>query len=234
MMKYLSFVAFFIFLTSFSHAYYADVTFVVAENGDVTVSGLTNVPEFSGVNSSWTSKRDSNWMLNLTFNYSFQSFVFTISLPTHATIQYLKSSRPVRIGAEGNSPVISLSGQNTLSPEFVVQYQIKKSKKSGIWLYLSLFAILALLVLVIIFRKSKEKIWFDISTLPERQKDIVQLLLRGFKTQKYIEEKLKIPKSSVSRNINSLVNKGIVKKTEKGMSNQLEINYDKPVPPGSG
>ncbi len=74
------------------------------------------------------------------------------------------------------------------------------------------------------------KPWYDKSKLLDRQKDIVEILEKnnGSLLQKKLEEQLKIPKSSLSRNIDSLVRQGIITKQEKGMSNVLTLNKTKP------
>lgn len=65
------------------------------------------------------------------------------------------------------------------------------------------------------------------SYLPQRQKQIIEILCDKKQiTQKKLELKLNIPKSSVSRNIQSLVNKRIIIKKESGNTNILELHED--------
>lgn len=65
------------------------------------------------------------------------------------------------------------------------------------------------------------------SYLPQRQKQIIEILCDEKQiTQKKLELKLNIPKSSVSRNIQSLVNKRIIIKKESGNTNILELHED--------
>lgn len=62
----------------------------------------------------------------------------------------------------------------------------------------------------------------DISHLPERQQEIINILRDKKKvTQKQLEELMNIPKSSVSRNVQALFIKGIVEKQNVGQSNYV-------------
>lgn len=63
------------------------------------------------------------------------------------------------------------------------------------------------------------------SYLPLRQREIISILCEEKQiTQKVLEKKLNIPKSSVSRNIHSLVIKKIILKKESGNTNILELH----------
>ncbi|MFP4401911.1 MAG: helix-turn-helix transcriptional regulator [Candidatus Nanoarchaeia archaeon] len=66
------------------------------------------------------------------------------------------------------------------------------------------------------------------SHLPLRQQKIISILCSEKRiTQRLLEKKLNIPKSSVSRNIQSLVNKHIIVKKESGNTNVLELNLER-------
>lgn len=62
---------------------------------------------------------------------------------------------------------------------------------------------------------------YNESALTERQKQIVRLIDNkgGSSTQAVLEKELSIPKASLSRNLETLSKKGIIKKESKGMSN---------------
>ena len=63
------------------------------------------------------------------------------------------------------------------------------------------------------------------SYLPSRQQEIISILCEEKQiTQKALEKRLNIPKSSVSRNIHSLVIKKIIVKKESGNTNILELH----------
>lgn len=62
----------------------------------------------------------------------------------------------------------------------------------------------------------------DISIFPKRQQDIILILKEKKKiTQKELELIMNIPKSSISRNVNTLISKRIIRKERIGNSNYL-------------
>ena len=79
-------------------------------------------------------------------------------------------------------------------------------------------------------KKESKEAWYNKEILIPRQRDIVGVLESHQKpvTQKYLEEHMEIPKSSLSRNIDSLVKRGILNKESNGMTNLLSINPKRP------
>ena len=113
----------------------------------------------------------------------------------------------------------------------LAQYRIEKSNTSSldniknIVIYLSLLVIV-LIIVGVVFGKIKKRtipkaLHYHPESLTERQKAIVDFVMENKQpvTQAIIEKELKIPKSSLSRNIEALVRKGILKKESKGMTN---------------
>ena len=73
--------------------------------------------------------------------------------------------------------------------------------------------------------KEENKVNYDIKNLPERQQEVIKLVEKNKKmTQKQLEAAMSIPKSSVSRNVQALVIKGILKKEKAGQSNYITLN----------
>lgn len=65
---------------------------------------------------------------------------------------------------------------------------------------------------------------YDIKKFSPRQQDMINLLEENkHLTQKQIEEMMKIPKSSVSRNIRTLELKGVIEKDRIGQTNYIHI-----------
>ncbi len=65
--------------------------------------------------------------------------------------------------------------------------------------------------------------------LPERQKMIITLIREspsGFVTQAKLEKETGFPKSSLSRNVDSLVRKGFIQKEQTGMTNTLSLKLN--------
>lgn len=78
--------------------------------------------------------------------------------------------------------------------------------------------------------RAEQGSWYEKELLPDRQRKIVELLEKYNRpvTQKLLEKEMGIPKSSLSRNIDSLAIRGIIKKENKGMTNVLYTNPKKP------
>ena len=76
--------------------------------------------------------------------------------------------------------------------------------------------------------KEKEKPSIDLTLFSPRQQDIIKILQGKDKiTQKELESIMKIPKSSISRNIQTLVIKGIIKKENVGLTNYISLTEEK-------
>ena len=72
--------------------------------------------------------------------------------------------------------------------------------------------------------KEKEKNNIDLSLFSPRQQDIIKILEeKGKITQKELETIMKIPKSSISRNIQTLVIKGVIQKESVGLTNYISL-----------
>lgn len=71
---------------------------------------------------------------------------------------------------------------------------------------------------------SNVKELINLDLLSGRQKEIVEILLKRDKiSQKELQEILKIPKSSVSRNVNSLVSRGFIVKQRSGITTFISL-----------
>ncbi|MGM5481188.1 MAG: helix-turn-helix transcriptional regulator [Nanobdellota archaeon] len=246
----LKLVSLFIFIVILSTAisaqdHYGDLEIDVTESGLVTISGLTNA-EGLLVNetSEYTSKDGKYWLLNITSDKRFSNLVFTISLPKGSSINYLKV--PGFNGVSHTDRSLEISGAASNTPfEILVQYEVNRSMENGssgvsLPVILGVALLVLLFVLVILFRKrlfqkqksgtaesaaeNKEKS-YDLERLSERQRIIMELLERndGSMTQAQLEKQTDMVKSSLSRNIDSLVRKEIIGKERSGMSNIIFI-----------
>lgn len=75
--------------------------------------------------------------------------------------------------------------------------------------------------------KLNEEQNFIYKNLPIRQQEIITILQENKKiTQKELQKKMNIPKSSISRNINSLISRNIITRTKYGQTNYLEIKKE--------
>lgn len=211
--------------------YYADVTLDVEETGAVTVSGVSNHPELAaGTTHAFTSKNKEYWLLNVTAP-NLDEFLITVKLPAGAELNYVSAKSAVGISSEGERVVLKRIGSNS-SVELVAQYRLADQVQRA-WLPYLIVAVAALVLFTSILygvvarglvRRPRKALTFN-DGLPQRQKDILQLLERsgGKLTQKQIEDALRLPKSSVSRNIDALARRGLVAKQTQGFTNTIHI-----------
>jgi len=139
-------------------------------------------------------------------------------MPKYAEINYLKTPRLARIDSSQNHITVTGTGEDQ---RFVIvtQYSFEKPKTS--YWFLAIPSIGVGLFLFYKFKPKKRKI-YNKDVLTKRQKLIFELVEKNKKiTQAELEKKLDMPKSSLSRNIESLVRKGYITKERKGMTNLL-------------
>ena len=240
---------FFTFLLLFSIIYfpiisaedfYADIKIDVDSNGFVTIDGVTNYPELLTENTeNYTSKKQSNWLLNITNDDIFSDFFYVLTLPKGSSINYIKSSGFIRIEENQGNLIVKGFGENE-SISILVQYQIDKSsddeilKLDYIFIFLIVFIIGVILLITYTlikgkkvkneFEQIKESI-IDFRGLNKRQKEIMKLLIdrKIPLTQTDIQKELNLPKAAVSRNIRRLEIKGLIEKEKIGMSNLIRL-----------
>ena len=207
-----------------SQQYYADVDITVEDNGLVSVSGITNHPGLKVTDASeYTSKSGQYWILNITISDVFSDFVYSLRLPEGSVVNYLKSESSIGIRHDWQGMVIEGEGRNE---PFVIIVQYSISPLEAEFPYLVLLLPVAAVVVAVYWnaraRKPARKRYRP-ELLTERQLSVVRLLEREGRpvTQKVMERELGIPKASLSRNIDSLVRKGVISRERKGMSNVI-------------
>lgn len=214
--------------------YYSDVEITVDSSGFVTIKGVTNHPDLLVENTErYTSKKQSYWLLNITKDEVFSSFVYVLSLPAGSSINYVKSSE-FRIETSNGNLIVTGFGENKPF-SIVVQYQIQKTSETSsilnfdMIIYIFLICIIIFVVIILFFKKSKQKEasfkGYTLKGLNERQRNIMKLLIERKTplTQTDIQKELKIPKAAVSRNIRGLEIKGLIEKEQIGMSNLIRL-----------
>ena len=224
--------------------YYADVTIDIDDSGFVTIDGITNHPDLLAEDTEvYTSKKQSYWLLNITKDGVFSDYIFVLALPEDSSINYIKSSGSIRIEEELGNLIVKGFGQNE-SFYIIVQYQVKKSSDDKELIGTDTLLIIVALILIIGFfliiilgsinkrkhliaveKPTKDGIEHNLSGLSNRQKSIMELLIKRNRplTQTEIQQELKMPKAAVSRNIHSLEIKGLVEIEKIGMSNLIKI-----------
>ena len=228
-------LVFLVLVSSSYAALYADVTFEVDETGSVAISGETNYEPFSGTTNELTSKVGSYWLLNIT-TPSFEEYIYHIMLPPYATINYIKANNPVRIEDDkGTLTIVGTSSNESMN--VVVQYSIDTTPKGSNSMLVGgiLIVIVIGASLYVKYKKAlqrnerkqdteEKKSKIDRKRFTERQLQIIDYLeKKGTVTQAELEKALQLPKSSLSRNIDALVQKGTIFKESKGMSNVVGL-----------
>lgn len=233
-MRILLLVSFMLLMQSVAGAYfYADVVIDVKASGVSYISGRTNHPVLQQQSTeAFTSKKNGRWIFNLTLPKEdvFSNYVYEIILPENSAVNYIKSQNRFRIVSRENR--IAIIGAGEREPlNVVIQYQLKSENDSSIqpllWAMLILSSIVAVVYLA--KKRKKQRKTGDIlsesyaSMLTERQKDILRILneFDGPVNQKIICDKLNLPKSSVSRNINSMIRLGLIEKQRVGVSTYI-------------
>jgi uncharacterized membrane protein len=212
-----------------AQSYYADININLESAGFVTITGETDHPALLIKDSQgYLEKKQNIWTFHLEKKELFSDFVYVVNLPQGASVNYIKSSGTFRIEQGNGNLNIRGYGQNK-SIDILVQYELHKDSKNTQWIIMiPIIAIAlssALYFLVHRKKKSPPKKTPEIKNLTTRQRKIVELLVKEDKplTQIGIQEKLHIPKASVSRNIRTLELKGIIEKEKTGMSNIIRI-----------
>ncbi len=212
--------------SAYAQEYYADVIIDVDNAGLTTILGETNHPLLNIEDSQeFTSKEGRYWIINVSTDDYFSNFIYELKLPKNAVVNYMNLPDLARLEDSPSGMSIIGTGSNKKF-SVIVQYSINTYDYSNyLWLYI-------IIVIVIIgsgyfwLRKRNKKPKLKLPAMTPRQKIIYQIILKNKKsmTQKQIQYISHLPKSSISRNIETMVKKGILKKEQMGMSNLISIN----------
>ncbi|MFH1588977.1 MAG: MarR family transcriptional regulator [archaeon] len=225
--KYLFLLIVFILSLTFVSAnnYYADVQIFVGSDGSVSFEGTTNHPDLEGRSQAYTSKKGEYWLLNISLEGVFSDFIYELHLPKNADINYLKTPELAQIQTDSDGLVIIGTGENEpfeILVQYSINYDVEKTKSL---MYIVIAVIIIVIGYYLIFKKKRNKLTYDPETLTRRQNLIMNVIRKSKPpvTQAFIEKTTGLPKASLSRNIESLKKKGIIKKYRRGMSNIISI-----------
>jgi len=222
--------------------YYADITIDVDSFGYVTIEGTTNYPNLTVKDTEiYTSKKQSNWLLNITKKEIFSEFIYTLTLPQGSSINYLNASGFINIKENQGYLLITGYGENE-SLSIIIQYQTEKTSDNNLFgldfvniILITAIVIMAIILIFYLFKERKKEALtegltdnvtgYDFKGLNDRQKQIMKLLIdkKIPLTQTDIQKELNIPKAAVSRNIHGLEHKGLIEKEQIGMSNLIRL-----------
>ncbi len=200
-----------------------DFIFTVKDTGEVAITGNTNYNSFKGVNNEFTSKDKNIWYLNIT-SPLFDKYTYLIKLPKYSVMNVIKANNKFVIGEKDGVIAISGSGNNKELNVFI-EYAI--DKEESLFDQSLIIAGITLLLIIgggvyFIKRKRTLKQSINRTLYTERQLVILDYIQKhGSVTQAVLEKELEIPKASLSRNIKTLTQKGVIFSETKGMSNVI-------------
>jgi len=226
-MKKFNSLIFFLFFLFFDTvlAYYADIQIDVTKEGLVSVEGSTNHPGLNIISSpDYTSKDGKYWVFNLTLSDVFDSYIYELNLPKGSEVNYFKTPKLSRI-KEDEGKITLIGTGNNQHFLVVVQYQIHPDAKNYAFLIVAILLLAFVFLVLRLKNRVPSKLNYNPESLTERQNQIINLLKKSKKplTQAKLEDLTGLPKSSLSRNIDSLVKRGIIVKEKKGISNIIYL-----------
>lgn len=230
-MKKFSIIFFLIVLiSSVDASYLGTFEFDVLENGSILVDSLTNYSEFDKESiTDITSKTKDFWLIDINTPV-FENFYYSFLLPKNTEINHISSTNKIRITNKDNRVNIIAIGENE-PIQIKIQYSFISSSfisKNNSWLYV-LFVFIGLVSFLFVnFKKNKKSKPITnnimLSDLNNRQKEIIAILKKEkMVTQKYLLNKLNIPKGSLSRNLKSLEAKELIEIKKFGLTNKIKI-----------
>ncbi len=216
--------------------YYADAQIVVDESGTAFISGTSNHPLLlDSPTDLLTSKKGSYWLFNLTIPEP-SDYVIQTRFPPNAVISYVDAAENLRI-ADDNGLSFIISGTNTTA-KIIVQYKLSPDNISYTNWFIILSLMIVFLLITLAYKSSLFKSFFSRNnysrlltvkkTLSESQQKIIDVLIKAGNpiTQKQVQLRSNLPKATISRNIDILVNKKILVKEPRGMSNIIYISAE--------
>lgn len=203
-------------------ATYADIEIKANSDGSLSIDGLTNYEPFISFDDGDFLIRDGKyWVLNITTDEVFTDAIYKVTLPEDVVVNYLRVPNLLTIdNKDGRMTILGTAHNQKMN--IIIQYTAEE-KGSSWWIFLVLIAIGSALLTWGYMMKSPSQKSFTYKGLTPRQKQIFELVAKSTKgiTQAEIETITKLPKSSLSRNIDTLVKKELIHKEQSGMSNKL-------------
>ncbi len=220
--------------------YYADVDLKIDEIGVVYIQGTSNYPSLNLEKTDYlTSKKGPYWLFNFTTKENFSDFFVSIEFPKDIEINYIKVNGNFRITESPNLKIIAIGKNEPV--EIAVQYVMLKKTRID-YNFLVIAVVLAVFSLGLFFKGKKtakqenkaqenvkeDKLKIIKHTLTDNQKLILDILMQAKEpiTQKQLNHRTKLPKATLSRNLELLKQKNIIQKQSRGMVNVIFLNED--------
>ncbi|MBR9679230.1 MAG: MarR family transcriptional regulator [Nanoarchaeota archaeon] len=183
----------------------------ISETGSVTINEITT-QEF-------TSKTGSDWL----FVYENETLTqeLKIHLPKKTTLKSIDTTHDYSITYE-NTLIIKIH-PNHHSLKISVQYYFEETKNNNYILLLFLIPITILVTYLFLKNKKTNKKFLRVLNKRERQVLLTIKKEKGNIKQSNLKKITGLPKSTLSRTINSLEKKGLITKQGHGMTNRVII-----------
>ena len=221
-MLLLSLLIFALLIPQALSATYADIDSRVHSDGSVDIDGLTNYDNFINYEDTDFLNYDGKyWTLNITTEEEFSDAIYKIELPEGVVVNYIRVPDMLTIdNKHGRLTIVGTAHNQKL--QIQIQYTAEQQTTDW-WIFLVIIAVGISLLVWGYLMKSPEQETYAYKGLTERQKQIIGIIRKNPEgiTQAEIENLTKLPKSSLSRNIDTLVRKELVHKEQSGMSNKL-------------
>lgn len=204
-------------------ATYADIELRLTSEGTVEIEGLTNYEGFIEYeNEDYLTYNGKYWTLNITTQEEFSDVIYKIILPESVTVNYLRVPNLLTIDNK-NSRMMVVGTAHDEKLNVILQYTTESKKSSMWWFILMIVAFFIALFVWRFIMMPVDKTLLKHKGLTERQQKIINIVLENQNgiTQGEIEKRTKLPKSSLSRNIDSLARKELIIKEQSGMSNKI-------------
>ena len=182
----------------------------ISETGSVTINELTT-QEF-------TSKNGNDWLL--AYNNETLTQELKIRLPQKTTLKSVSTTHDYSITYE-NTLIITIH-PNGHSLNLSVQYYFEQTTNNN---YLLLLSIPIIILITFLFLKNKKSNKKFLRALNKRERQVYLTIRKekGNVKQSNLRKITGLPKSTLSRTINSLEKKGLIKKQGHGMTNRVII-----------
>lgn len=187
---------------------------VISDEGFVQTS--------AGLSDDYTSKTGGDWY----FSFSAQEFYERVDLrvyfPRTATLKAVDTNLDYTIGYE-NALFIEFEKDNII-PRIIVKYSLQPPAQTNYFLVLLLSFIPVIIIiscLILRIKKTSDKV---LSLLNEKERQVYLTVRQenGVKQSK-LRKVTGLPKATLSRTIDSLERKGLIRKQGYGMTNRISL-----------
>jgi uncharacterized membrane protein len=230
-MKYILPLLFILFLTTVSASHIQGDIYLY-KNGEARFDIQTdidpNIEELSFTNNLLTgrtnqliSMQEGNWKFYLS-NTTYDSILIDIHLPNN--LEVIKEINGNNYLIDFENEIVSFIDSGNLQIEII--YELKEEENESV---LPIIILLLLLIggIYLLLRKPKDnRLKHILPIINDKEKKIVELIMKKDERQNKVKKELQIPKASFSRYIHNLEKKGIIERVGEGRNKLLKLKKD--------